>query len=280
MLVKTLLFAVGLVALPLLAQQSTPDPLTNERIIQLVKGGIQQDELARLIATAPSISFNLTPSGMSEMMKAGVSENTIKAMAAREHGGSAVPEQQQSPIYQPQQQPSSPAYNSPFPQPKQRSAGAVGDYIAKGYKEVNIFGTVIIPHASASDATGAASGRFGYYIARNSLVGVDFTVLATNGYQFYMPGGFYRYVQHTANPRFLPFFGGEAGAAVQHLNAGFFGSATSSVFAAKAEAGIKYFLAQHISFELAYNLIYLRVSGGDFKDSTESLVGFGFAYTF
>src|ERR1700730_2214087 len=39
------------------------------------------------IATAPSVSFDLSPSAEQAMMSAGVSEDTIKAMAAREEGG-------------------------------------------------------------------------------------------------------------------------------------------------------------------------------------------------
>lgn len=44
-----------------------------------------------MIATAPKVDFDLTPAGTNELLKAGVSEETIKAMAARE--GGTKPEQ-------------------------------------------------------------------------------------------------------------------------------------------------------------------------------------------
>jgi hypothetical protein len=61
-------------------------PLTDQRIIELTKSGLRQDELARVIASAPSVNFDLTPSAEQQMMQAGVTEDTIKAMAARENG--------------------------------------------------------------------------------------------------------------------------------------------------------------------------------------------------
>src|SRR5690348_14408719 len=66
--------------------QPTSGPLTDQRIIELVRAGVRADELARMIATAPQIIFDLTPAATDAMMKAGVSEDTIKAMAAREQG--------------------------------------------------------------------------------------------------------------------------------------------------------------------------------------------------
>jgi len=76
------------VMLPIAAQGSQPRSglLTNERIVELVHAGIRPDELARVVATAPQVSFDLTPAATDAMMKAGVSEDTIRAMAAREQG--------------------------------------------------------------------------------------------------------------------------------------------------------------------------------------------------
>jgi hypothetical protein len=67
-------------------QQQPTGPLTNQRVIELVHAGISGEELLRLIATAPSVSFDLSPAGNQAMMSAGVTEDTIKAMAARENG--------------------------------------------------------------------------------------------------------------------------------------------------------------------------------------------------
>jgi TonB family protein len=62
------------------------EPLTDARIIQFVRNGLRGDEIIRLIETAPSISFDLTPSATDQMLKAGITEDVIKAMAAREQG--------------------------------------------------------------------------------------------------------------------------------------------------------------------------------------------------
>jgi hypothetical protein len=60
--------------------------MTNQRVIQLVQSGVRADELFRVIAASPTISFHLAPTDMDELMRAGVSEETIKAMAARQNG--------------------------------------------------------------------------------------------------------------------------------------------------------------------------------------------------
>jgi hypothetical protein len=81
-------FALFFIAGALLAQSSAP--LTDQRIIDLAHGGVKQDELIRLISTAPDIAFDLTPTGEQRMMDAGLTEEIIKAMATRENGGSIV----------------------------------------------------------------------------------------------------------------------------------------------------------------------------------------------
>src|SRR3954453_22324906 len=76
---------VLLFAMPVLAQQSAPaGPLTNQRVIQLVQAGLSQDDILRIIKTAPSVSFSFAPAFTSQLMQYGVSEETIKAMAARQ----------------------------------------------------------------------------------------------------------------------------------------------------------------------------------------------------
>src|SRR5579862_8967775 len=65
-------------------------PLTDQQIIDLHKGGLSDDELVRRIASAPSIQFLFIPSWTDYMLKSGVSENVIKAMAAREENGVAA----------------------------------------------------------------------------------------------------------------------------------------------------------------------------------------------
>lgn len=70
------------------AQEAQPrsGPLTDQRIIELVQTGVRLDEVVRVIATTPQVSFDLSPVATDNMLKAGVSEEIIKAMAARESG--------------------------------------------------------------------------------------------------------------------------------------------------------------------------------------------------
>jgi hypothetical protein len=74
------------------AQQQAEAPLDDQRVMQLVKGGIHEDELERMIASAPQVSFLLNPASTDVMLKAGVSEDVIKAMSARQNGSSIFKE--------------------------------------------------------------------------------------------------------------------------------------------------------------------------------------------
>src|SRR5260370_40103583 len=86
-----LIISIGVFA----QQPAQSGPLTNQRIIELLHSGVRPEELARIIATAPQVSVDLSPTGTNTMMKAGISEDTIKAMAAREAGfASDTPVQQ------------------------------------------------------------------------------------------------------------------------------------------------------------------------------------------
>jgi hypothetical protein len=86
--VKSLRSLLFLLALPLINQAQTPDlgPLTNQRVILLVENGVRASEVARMIEAAPIVSFNLTPGDTDLLLRAGVSEGTIKLMAGREIG--------------------------------------------------------------------------------------------------------------------------------------------------------------------------------------------------
>jgi hypothetical protein len=68
------------------AQQQIQGPLDDQRIMQLAQSGIHSDELERLIASAPEVNFLMNPSSTDVMLKAGVSENVLRAMSARENG--------------------------------------------------------------------------------------------------------------------------------------------------------------------------------------------------
>jgi hypothetical protein len=78
--------AVALAICELAWGQEAQGGLTDRRIYELFKSGVQTVEILRIIATAPEIEFDLRPGATFALMKAGVSAEIIKAMAAREKG--------------------------------------------------------------------------------------------------------------------------------------------------------------------------------------------------
>ena len=77
---------------PFTQAQQTQGGLTDKRIYDLFKSGVQISEILRIIATAPEIEFDLRPDATFALMKAGVPAEVIKAMAAREKGTPIEPE--------------------------------------------------------------------------------------------------------------------------------------------------------------------------------------------
>jgi hypothetical protein len=61
--------------------------LTNSRLIQLAHEGVHPEELARVITMAPNVSFDLTPTGTDALLAAGLPEQIVKDMSAREEQG-------------------------------------------------------------------------------------------------------------------------------------------------------------------------------------------------
>lgn len=81
-LVWLAVFALGMAA------QEPQGELTNVRVGDLVRMGVSTPEIIRIISTAPRVSFDLRPGSTDNLLKAGVSEEIIKVMAARELGQS------------------------------------------------------------------------------------------------------------------------------------------------------------------------------------------------
>jgi hypothetical protein len=63
-----------------------PGPLTNQRIYELVAAGVSNQEVIRVIMSAKDVDFTLQPGYIEALMKAGVTDEVIRAMAARQHG--------------------------------------------------------------------------------------------------------------------------------------------------------------------------------------------------
>jgi hypothetical protein len=61
-------------------------PLNDQRIVDLVSMGVSQTEIIRIISSAQKFDFDLRPISTAAMLNAGVSEDVIKAMAAKTNG--------------------------------------------------------------------------------------------------------------------------------------------------------------------------------------------------
>jgi hypothetical protein len=59
--------------------------LTDQGIITLVQSGVSQAEVVRVISKAQNFNFDLRPVSTDSMLKAGVSEDIIRAMSARQN---------------------------------------------------------------------------------------------------------------------------------------------------------------------------------------------------
>jgi hypothetical protein len=72
------------------AQTTAPSgPMNNQRVIALVQAGLSAADVARIISSAPTVDFNLSPPFTDQLLKYGVSEDTIKLMSARLKGVNA-----------------------------------------------------------------------------------------------------------------------------------------------------------------------------------------------
>lgn len=72
------------------SQASAAPPLTNAGIESLSLSGIRENEILRIIATAPRVNFDMTPGATQELISQHVSQNVIKAMSARVINGASL----------------------------------------------------------------------------------------------------------------------------------------------------------------------------------------------
>ena len=80
----------------------------DQRVAQLARV-LSGGELESMICAAPQVNFNLTPAYLTALVQAGVSQQAIKLMAARQNGSTCQPQASDgAPI----------RYESPAPQPK------------------------------------------------------------------------------------------------------------------------------------------------------------------
>ncbi len=149
--------------------------------------------------------------------------------------------------------------------------------IRRGLKEFSAQGALFTPNSSAFDTAGMLSGRFGYYLARHSQVGVEGTFLVYSRVTDLYASGFYRFFLVKEGRRLVPFVGAAAGSNV--LSFYYWGGTTHRLLV-KGEAGLRIRVAPRTGFDVAYNLMYLRGSGNGFAQTTTSVVSFGFSHAF
>jgi hypothetical protein len=88
---KAKLAFFGLVVASAVLAQQAQGPLTNQRIGDLVLAGVSQGEVIRIIGSASAVNFNLRPNSTDALLRVGVSEDIIEAMAAKESGAEVAP---------------------------------------------------------------------------------------------------------------------------------------------------------------------------------------------
>jgi len=90
------LIAIAVVVSPVAAQQA----LTNASVIKMVQTGSTQEAVVKAIAEAPSVEFSFLY--MDELTRNGVSDDVVKAMAARAYGkpvpGYKAPSKEAAPV--------------------------------------------------------------------------------------------------------------------------------------------------------------------------------------
>jgi hypothetical protein len=235
------------------------ETMTNADVIKLVRSGVSSGVVIAAI-NGSDPQFLLTPGEMDALSRAGVSEEIIKAMAARQSGRVATP----TPPVRAQAQP-----GTPPPAPAAASRVDQPDYMYRGANEFNFAITGIVPHSDFDSATAFVVGRYGRFFARNQSVGVDVSVGFASGGATGTAGAFYRYYVDTGGAMF-PYLGGGPGVI-------FTGDA--SRFTALAEGGLRTFVAPRIAIDAGYVMRYVNTSGS-FRDSTVSILQVGFAHVF
>jgi hypothetical protein len=259
--------------------QNAPGTVTNETIIRLVASGVPAATIIRTIDSSDSVAFRFLPGDLSALAQANVPDDVIKAMAARskrvvQSAPAAAPVKVTVPS------PSAQAAPPPKATPPSRQVNprisATDEYQGRGVWDVGFQGSVSIPHASASAYVGFAEGSVGYFVARKSEVGFAASGVFIQGYKDVVLGGFYRQYLVSGEKRVIPYVGAAAGADIVHYSV----SGTNGNFAAIGQGGLRMFVTKHVALDVGYNLVYVRINGLGFKDSSLSQVSVGFAHVF
>jgi hypothetical protein len=66
--------------------QRPVSPMDDQRVYQLCKNGLHADEVIAIIMAAPDVNFELSPGSTDALLRGGVPDRVVKAMAARMNG--------------------------------------------------------------------------------------------------------------------------------------------------------------------------------------------------
>lgn len=256
---------------PVLFAQNASDTLTNETIIRMVQAGVPSNVIIQTIAAAPRVNFSFLPGDLQAITQYRVPDDVFKAMAARDKGTSIVG----APVIaapQPSQIPprAAPVRSAPRPAPPS------DEYQGAGMWNLDLEGSVLIPHISASDTVGLVIADGGYFVTRGLLIGGTVSALFQRNVHNVTLGAGGRYFFGHRTSRVLPYIGAAAGGTVGEA----FGFGTSAHFSAEAGGGIRFFIVPHVAMDLGYELIYVRFPGAGFKESSISAITVGFAHVF
>lgn len=270
--------AVFLLCASILGAQAQ-DTIDNGTIIRMVQAGVPTNVIIQTIDSAQSVNFSFLPGALTQLNQYKVPEDVIRAMAGRDRRLNPTPAP--APPAAPQAPPPPHPQAAPAPQAPKLQPGTVvtnsPDEVFQdgGMLDLNFQGSVLIPHAGSS-TTGFISANLGYFLSRGNEIGLGVSGLFVPGGREVILGGFYRYYFPTGNARILPFVGIGAGGDLVHTT--LFGN--DNHFAALAQAGLRTFVTKHVAIEAGYTLVYVRVKGVPFQDSSASQIAVGFAHVF
>ena len=80
------------VKLPLTpASSKEPDPLTNEKVVEMFSSGVDESSILAAISSAKAVQFDVTPDGLIALAKAGIKGKIPTAMRDRAHRSRTAP---------------------------------------------------------------------------------------------------------------------------------------------------------------------------------------------
>jgi hypothetical protein len=148
-----------------------------------------------------------------------------------------------------------------------------------GDKEFGVSATVSANHGTPFTGFAFAQGSLGKFLSKSRYVGVaagpQITFGSFTSYSAFASAN-YRQFKETQNPKFFPFVGVGGGGQFSKAQKGD-ASVNPNVY---GEFGVKSYISQRTSFEIAYNFLYTPRGNGGFGQKTQSLILFSLRHLF